>query len=97
MARDAVGALISIIASAISIFGVNIQKYAHSQVASTDHKNYLKMPVWWLGMSGVVLGAIGDFVAPPWAIYSKNIVILKAQFREYAYNTKTLTRSLRRD
>ena len=63
MAQDALGALISIIASAVSIFGLNIQKHAHSKVNNTAHKNYLQMPVWWLGMSGVVVGAIGDFVA----------------------------------
>ena len=64
MAQDALGAMLSIVASVISIAGVNIQKYAHSKnKAKETPGNYLLMPVWWLGMLGVIFGALGDFVA----------------------------------
>ena len=54
----------SIIASVISIFGVNVQKYAHGKnTEKGEHNNYLCMPVWWMGMACVILGATGDFVA----------------------------------
>jgi hypothetical protein len=61
-----IGPLLSIISSIISTFGVCFQKIAHTENEAKDKKDqvdYVKMPKWWLGMSGVVLGAVGDFVA----------------------------------
>ena len=63
---DAAGAILSIVASVISNFGVNIQKLAHTKLEAMEpHLRipYTRMPMWWLGMGMVVAGAIGDFIA----------------------------------
>jgi hypothetical protein len=64
--RDVAGAILSIISSIISNFGVNLQKKVHlenDERAAEEKIPYNKVKRWWLGMGGVVLGAIGDFIA----------------------------------
>jgi hypothetical protein len=61
-----VGAIISIIGSIVGNIGMNTQKQAHkNNMAQPEDKQvaYTKLPLWWLGMFGVIAGAIGDFIA----------------------------------
>eukprot|EP00494_Astrolonche_serrata_P005566 UN05582 len=56
----------AVIASIISNIGVNVQKYSHTKNDETpkdDRIEYYFRPLWWFGFSGVLLGAILDFVA----------------------------------
>lgn len=60
------GAALAVLASIVSNLGVNIQKYSHAREAvrpSTDQRPYVQRPVWWVGLSLVVFGSIGDFAA----------------------------------
>ena len=60
------GGMLSCIASVISNFGVNIQKFAHminDRKPLHLRKDFMKMGVWWLGLLCVILGAVGDFIA----------------------------------
>ncbi|RLN56914.1 hypothetical protein BBJ28_00016965 [Nothophytophthora sp. Chile5] len=60
------GAALAVVASVISNLGVNIQKYSHSSEAARparEQRPYVQRPVWWLGLSLVVLGSVGDFAA----------------------------------
>ena len=62
----AIGATIAIVASVISNVGVNVQKAAHNRNdarAKADRQPFTKMPIWWVGMGGVIAGSLGDFVA----------------------------------
>lgn len=60
------GAALAIIASVISNLGVNIQKFSHAQDAQLpddEQKPYIKRPLWWLGLTLVFFGSLGDFAA----------------------------------
>jgi hypothetical protein len=62
----AVGAAIAIVASVISNVGVNVQKAAHvrnERAPKEARLPFTKMPIWWVGMGGVVAGSLGDFAA----------------------------------
>ena len=63
---NVVGAILSCIASIVSNVGVNVQKHAHNindARPMAQRVNYMKMPVWWMGLLCVIAGAIGDFIA----------------------------------
>ena len=63
---DAVGSVISIISSIISNVGVNAQKRVHvknEKKPLAERTPYFRKASWWVGLSLVVLGAIGDFIA----------------------------------
>lgn len=60
------GAALAVVASIVSNLGVNIQKFSHAREAARPadrQRAYVQRPVWWLGLSLVVLGSIGDFAA----------------------------------
>ena len=64
--RDIVGACLSIISSVISNFGVNVQKKVHlenDERTAAEKIPYTRVARWWFGLLGVILGAIGDFIA----------------------------------
>jgi len=61
-----IGAILSLLGSACSNFGVNIQKLSfmkNDKKPEALQKVYYKDSLWWLGMVTVVFGSIGDFVA----------------------------------
>ena len=63
---DALGITLCVIASTISVFGVNLQKRSHvkeDQLPPALQRSYLYRPEWWVGFLCVVFGAVGDFVA----------------------------------
>ncbi|TMW63788.1 hypothetical protein Poli38472_002729 [Pythium oligandrum] len=60
------GAALAVVASIISNLGVNIQKYSHARDAElpeAQQRPYIQRPLWWLGLTLVILGSIGDFTA----------------------------------
>eukprot|EP00937_MAST-01D_sp_MAST-1D-sp2_P006586 g6586.t1 len=64
--RDIAGSCLSIVSSIISNFGVNLQKLVHDGIMArpvAERVTYTSVPAWWLGLGGVVFGAIGDFIA----------------------------------
>ncbi|CCI41854.1 unnamed protein product [Albugo candida] len=66
MSFELFGASLAIIASIISNFGVNVQKYSHSKEAIRGveyQRPYFRRPVWWLGLFLVSIGSLGDFTA----------------------------------
>ena len=66
MDRNVVGCLISITASIIQNVGLNVQKEAHKielVKPAEEQRFYMKIPLWWLGMFGVICGAVGDLAA----------------------------------
>jgi hypothetical protein len=63
---NTMGAIIAVVASIISILGTNVQKRSHNlndALPACDQRPYTMRPFWWLGLLGVILGAIGDFTA----------------------------------
>ncbi|ETW04830.1 hypothetical protein H310_03954 [Aphanomyces invadans] len=64
--RDIVGGVLAVAASVVSNFGVNVQKYSHTQEQKrpvADQRPYIFRPVWWVGLIMVIVGSIGDFAA----------------------------------
>ncbi|ETV86568.1 hypothetical protein H257_01722 [Aphanomyces astaci] len=64
--RDVVGGVLAVAASVVSNFGVNVQKYSHTQEQKrpvADQRPYILRPVWWVGLIMVIVGSIGDFAA----------------------------------
>ena len=64
--KDLAGGLLSIVSSIISNFGVNLQKVVHNENEARPEEERLaftSVPRWWLGLGGVIFGAIGDFIA----------------------------------
>jgi hypothetical protein len=64
--NNLVAAVIAMFSSVISNCGTNIQKKSHVQnnlLPPEKQKAYVLRKLWWLGMSGVIGGAIGDFAA----------------------------------
>nr|CCA24882.1 conserved hypothetical protein [Albugo laibachii Nc14] len=54
----------AIIASTLSIFGVNLQKLSHNkEELRSKPRPYHLRPLWWLGMICVVGASLGDFLA----------------------------------
>jgi uncharacterized membrane protein len=60
-----VGVFLAALASLISNLGVTLQKLLHNQTLEKggDRSKYYKHPLWWLGVSLVVLGSLADFAA----------------------------------
>ncbi|CCI40398.1 hypothetical protein ABG067_004863 [Albugo candida] len=64
MKSDVIGGAIAIIASTLSIFGVNVQKLSHNkEELRSKPRPYHLRPLWWLGMFCVVGASLGDFLA----------------------------------
>ncbi|RLN60232.1 hypothetical protein BBJ29_004813 [Phytophthora kernoviae] len=64
MKSDFLGGSIAVVGAVLSIFGVNLQKYSHDKEAlRTVQRPYTKRPIWWVGMTCVVLASVGDFAA----------------------------------
>ncbi|KAF0686206.1 Aste57867_21992 [Aphanomyces stellatus] len=60
------GGILAVVASVVSNFGVNVQKYSHTQEQKkpeADQRPYITRPVWWIGLIMVIVGSIGDFAA----------------------------------
>lgn len=61
------GAALAVVASVISNLGVNVQKYSHASEARVipvrDQRPYVRRPLWWLGLTLVAFGSLGDFTA----------------------------------
>ena len=60
------GAVLAVVASVVSNLGVNIQKFSHaqdSQLPDVDQRPYIQRPLWWIGLSFVIFGSLGDFTA----------------------------------
>merc|ERR1711865_213803 len=73
---NAAGAIISVVASILSNIGTDIQKEAHIRndaLPKDKQTSYVKQPLWWFGLSGVVVGSIGDFVA--FSLASQELVV----------------------
>ncbi|CEG38096.1 hypothetical protein L915_21489 [Plasmopara halstedii] len=63
---EAFGAGLAVVASVVSNLGLNIQKYSHMSEAArpvNERRPYIRRPVWWIGLSLVILGSLGDFAA----------------------------------
>jgi hypothetical protein len=63
---NAAGAIISCVASVIGNVGIQVQKGAHKALEAkpeAERTHYIYDFRWWLGLSGVIFGAIGDFIA----------------------------------
>ncbi|KAJ0397100.1 hypothetical protein ATCC90586_009145 [Pythium insidiosum] len=63
---ESFGATLAVVASIISNLGVNVQKYSHAadaQLPPDEQRPYVQRPLWWIGLTLVVLGSIGDFTA----------------------------------
>jgi uncharacterized membrane protein len=60
-----VGVFLAALASLISNLGVTLQKLLHNQTLEKggDRSKYYNQPLWWLGVSLVVLGSLADFAA----------------------------------
>mmetsp|Transcript_11568 Transcript_11568/g.20547 ORF Transcript_11568/g.20547 Transcript_11568/m.20547 type:complete len:710 (-) Transcript_11568:38-2167(-) len=66
-----VGVIVSIVASVLSNFGVNTQKYSMIQEIRTgQQRGYTRQPIWMLGLFMVILGAVADFGALGFAAQS---------------------------
>ena len=66
MGNDVAGATLSIVSSVISNIGVNLQKRVHvrnENIPPAKRVPYTKQPAWWVGLGGVIFGAVGDFIA----------------------------------
>lgn len=68
--KDITGWIIGIIlcvgSAFSSVLGITFQKKAHVANMKTpekDRKSYVKIPIWWIGLLGIILGAILDFVS----------------------------------
>jgi drug/metabolite transporter (DMT)-like permease len=60
------GAVLSVLGSVASNLGVNIQKYSfmqNEQKSLSNRKKYHSDPKWWLGLTMVIFGSLGDFAA----------------------------------
>ena len=98
MHRDTIGGLLAILSAIISNFGINVQKYSHSQ---NEHisSSYLSSPLWWLGLFLVMVGSVGDFAAFGFATQAlvaslgggstivANVIIAHFFNHEHLYNT----------
>jgi hypothetical protein len=63
---NAAGAIISCLGSVIGNTGIQVQKGAHKAlelVPEAQRKHYIYDCRWWVGLSMVIIGAIGDFIA----------------------------------
>ncbi|XP_046840405.1 NIPA-like protein 2 [Xenia sp. Carnegie-2017] len=61
-----VGAVLAISGNLLISISMNLQKYSHNQIATTDDsdgKAYLRSKVWWFGIVLMVFGEIGNFSA----------------------------------
>eukprot|EP00658_Telonema_sp_P-2_P018971 TRINITY_DN1742_c0_g1_i13.p1 TRINITY_DN1742_c0_g1~~TRINITY_DN1742_c0_g1_i13.p1 ORF type:complete len:515 (+),score=141.73 TRINITY_DN1742_c0_g1_i13:209-1753(+) len=61
-----VGVLLSIVGSVISNLGVNMQKYSmmqESKRSKEEQRGYAGQPLWFVGLGGVIFGALFDFAA----------------------------------
>jgi hypothetical protein len=66
MASNFLAALIALVAAVCSAVGTNLQKRAHTsneKLPKDERKSYLALPLWWLGMLGVIGASVGDFIA----------------------------------
>ncbi|CAH0487157.1 unnamed protein product [Peronospora farinosa] len=64
MKSDFIGGAIAVVAAFLSIFGVNLQKYSHDkEELCAIPRPYTKRPIWWVGMTCVVIASFGDFLA----------------------------------
>ena len=63
---DVLGGFLTVFASLINILGVNAQKHSHTREDARPkekQRHYAKRKIWWLGMLGVLSGAMLDMVA----------------------------------
>eukprot|EP00299_Pterocystis_sp_00344_P016119 c8074_g1_i5.p1 GENE.c8074_g1_i5~~c8074_g1_i5.p1 ORF type:complete len:376 (+),score=92.13 c8074_g1_i5:35-1162(+) len=61
-----IGVALCALSALCSVLGVNIQKKSHmknEKLPPEKRQPYVKSPLWWMGMAGVVLGAIFDFAS----------------------------------
>ena len=68
-----VGVIMSIVASILSNFGLNVQKLSMNREAVIEfdrQRPYIRQPLWALGLSMIIFGAIGDFAALGFAAQS---------------------------
>lgn len=66
VASNTIGAALAIGSAIVSNFGVNVQKYSHTdneRLPVKKQKAYVRRPLWWLGLFLVIAGSIGDFAA----------------------------------
>merc|ERR1712086_76410 len=66
MSGDLWGAVLAVVAAILSNIGTNAQKHSHlieDQRPPSQRRPYLKRPFWWVGFAGVLMAAIGDFLA----------------------------------
>lgn len=60
------GIAISLFGSTASNLGVNVQKYSqvrNNRKPSNERRGYLHQPLWWVGLTMVIVGALCDFGA----------------------------------
>jgi hypothetical protein len=71
-----VGVITSIFGSVIQNLGVNTQKYSFNQEAKRiKQRPYVLQPLWMLGLVGVIIGSLGDFVALGFAPQSLVVLV----------------------
>lgn len=61
-----IGIVLCIGSAFCSVVGVTFQKKAHmrnEKFEPEQRKSYVKIPLWWLGIFGVILGAVLDFLS----------------------------------
>eukprot|EP00298_Acanthocystis_sp_HF-20_P015583 c21185_g1_i1.p1 GENE.c21185_g1_i1~~c21185_g1_i1.p1 ORF type:complete len:486 (+),score=198.18 c21185_g1_i1:25-1458(+) len=62
----AIGIILCIASACASVLGLTCQKKAHMKnehLPIEKRKPYIKIPIWWCGLGGIILGAILDFLS----------------------------------
>jgi hypothetical protein len=71
---NAIGCIISILGSVVGNIGINVQKQAHINnhklPERLQKKSETQLPLWWLGLSLVVIGSVCDFISFGYATQS---------------------------
>jgi hypothetical protein len=76
LSGNAIGCLISIFGSVLGNIGLNLEKMAHNKnLRQPPEKrvNYLRLPLWWVGLSGVIVGAICDMLSLGYATQTLSV------------------------
>jgi hypothetical protein len=76
LSGNAIGCLISIFGSVLGNVGLNIEKLAHTRNQRKPLKeqvSYVLLPLWWMGLTGVIIGAICDLLSLGYATQTLSV------------------------